>query len=248
MSRRPPATCSPCSSRSFDLVPIEWDLLVKDVPQESAQDLDYIVDMVDWDLNTDPDFFQHRFMAPRPVAPMAEMETEGLVDKWVAYRSPAFSAKETTILPGRTVKLVDAACYGLILLQGHGTLGSFECESPTMIRFGQLTSDEFFVTEERAKAGVTITNPSETDPIVMLRHYGAGKPGPHAVDARHDRRYMRTAPDRLQSIGGRCVPGDVILQSQAWVESVAQPVAQQVEAEYGKHDRQPREEQRCAAP
>jgi hypothetical protein len=45
-------------------------------------------------------------------------------------------------------------------------------ETPVMIRFGQLTSDEFFVSEEAAVEGVQITNASETDDIVMLKHFG----------------------------------------------------------------------------
>jgi len=157
-------------------VPVSWDLLVKDVPDGHKQDLDYIVDMIDWELNLDPEFYKHRFMAPKACRPEEEMASEGFLDYWVAYRSPEFSAKETTILPGRTATLQDAACYGLILLQGHGRMGVWDCESPAMIRFGQLTSDEFFVTEEAARRGVQVANPSETDPIVMLRHYGPGNP------------------------------------------------------------------------
>ena len=45
-----------------------------------------------------------------------------------------------------------------------------------MIRFGQLTHDEYFVTEQAARQGVTITNPSKSDPIVMLKHFGANNP------------------------------------------------------------------------
>jgi hypothetical protein len=45
-----------------------------------------------------------------------------------------------------------------------------------MIRYGQLTFDEFFVTEQAAKEGVTIRNPSRTDPIVMLKHFGPDNP------------------------------------------------------------------------
>jgi len=157
-------------------VPISWDLLVKNVPEAHKHDLDYIVDMLDWEGNLDPEFYAHRFMPPKPVRDRAAMEDEGYIDLWIAYRSPDFSAKETTILPGRSVKLVDQACYGLILLQGHGTLGVWQAETPTMIRFGQLTSDEFFVTEEAAKRGVLVTNPSETEPLVMLRHFGPGNP------------------------------------------------------------------------
>ncbi|MGM0402030.1 MAG: hypothetical protein ACQEQT_12130, partial [Chloroflexota bacterium] len=159
-----------------DNVPVPREQLVKDVPEEHKDDLDYIVDMLDWELNLDPQFYEHRFVEPRPVQPMEAMKEEGYIDKWVSYRSPHFSAKETTILPGRSVTLVDQACYGLILLQGHGAFGTWQIETPTLIRYGQLTNDEFFVSEEAAREGVKVVNPSETDPIVMLRHYGPENP------------------------------------------------------------------------
>jgi hypothetical protein len=74
------------------------------------------------------------------------------------------------------VTITDAAAYGLIMMQGHGTLGPWQIETPTLIRFGQLTHDEFFVSEAAAQAGVKITNPSQSDPIVMLKHFGPGNP------------------------------------------------------------------------
>jgi len=46
----------------------------------------------------------------------------------------------------------------------------------TLIRYGQLTNDEFFVSEAAAREGVVITNPSTCDPIVMLKHFGPGNP------------------------------------------------------------------------
>jgi len=159
-----------------DEVYIDRELLVKDVPPERRDDLDYLVDLIDWELNLDPDFAAHRLMRPVPVRDTAEMETAGYRDEWIVYRSPAFSAKQTTVLPGARVLLRDPACYGLIVLQGHGTLGPWQVEAPAMIRFGQLTSDEFFVSEAAAREGVPVENPSETDPLVMLRHYGPGNP------------------------------------------------------------------------
>ena len=67
--------------------------------------------------------------------------------------------------------ITDAAAYGLILLEGHGKLDGWDIETPTLIRYGELTSDEFFVTEAAAKRGVTVTNTSRTEPIVMLKHF-----------------------------------------------------------------------------
>ena len=70
----------------------------------------------------------------------------------------------------------DAAAYGLIMMQGHGKMGVWNIETPALIRYGQLTNDEFFVTESAANEGVTITNHSSTDPIVMLKHFGPKNP------------------------------------------------------------------------
>ena len=97
---------------------------------------------------------------------------------WVTYGNPYFAAKELTIYPGRTVTVQDAGPYGLIMLQGHGTLGVWPIETPTLIRFGQLTYDEYFVSAAAAQAGVTIHNPSKSDPIVMLKHFGPGSGAP----------------------------------------------------------------------
>ena len=108
--------------------------------------------------------------------PMAEMQATGYVANWIAYKSSTFSATELTVLPGATVTIQDAAAYGLIMMQGHGTMGVWDIEAPAMIRYGQLTHDEFFVTERAAREGVIITNQSKTDPIVMLKHYGPGNP------------------------------------------------------------------------
>jgi hypothetical protein len=152
------------------------DLLWKDVPANKRGDIDFLIDILDWDANVDPNFADHHFMAPRPVKPLAQMQAEGYVENWIAYKSTEYSAKELTVLPGKTVTLKDAAAYGIIVLQGHGRMGVWEIDSPAVIRFGQLTMDELFVTEDAAKAGVVISNPSKTDPLVMLKHFGPGNP------------------------------------------------------------------------
>ena len=46
--------------------------------------------------------------------------------------------------------------------------------SPTLIRYGQLTEDELYVSELAAREGVTITNASGTEPLVILKHFGPG--------------------------------------------------------------------------
>lgn len=160
-------------SVSHDKV-IPEELLWKDTPQDQVGNFDYLVDVIDWELNVDPNFKANHFMAPIPVNDLAEMQEAGYEEKWICYRSEAYSAKELTILPGASVTIRDQGAYGLIVLQGHGTLGVWDIETPSLIRFGQLTHDEYFVSAPAAKEGIKLTNPSKTDPIVMLKHFGPG--------------------------------------------------------------------------
>ena len=155
---------------------IDEELLWKNTPPDKMGDYEWLLDIIDWDLNLDPNFVENRFMRPKPVRPHTEMEAEGYVEKWICYKSLDYSAKELTVLPGASVTIRDNGAYGLIMMQGHGTMGVWNIETPSVIRFGQLTHDEYFVSEEAAEVGVKITNPSKTDPIVMLKHFGPDNP------------------------------------------------------------------------
>jgi len=152
------------------------ELLWKDTPENKIGDVEHLIEVIDWDLNVDPNFAENRFMRPLPVRVAEEMEAEGYIENWICYKSTAFSAKELTVLPGRTVTIKDNAAYGMIVMQGHGQMGVWDIEAPALIRYGQLTHDEFFVSEQAAKEGVKIVNPSETDPIVILKHFGPDNP------------------------------------------------------------------------
>ena len=43
------------------------DLLVKDVPKDKHDDLDFIIGMLDWDANVNPNFGRDNRVFPRPV-------------------------------------------------------------------------------------------------------------------------------------------------------------------------------------
>ena len=154
------------------VVPVE--LLWKDSPQEEVGNFDYLIELLDWERNIDPNFKQNHFMNPIPVNDIDQMRAEGYEEKWICYLSEDFSAKELTVLPGRSVTVKDGGAYGMYMLQGHGTMGVWDIETPSLIRFGQLTHDEYFISQSAACEGVMITNPSKTDPIVMLKHFGPG--------------------------------------------------------------------------
>ncbi|HOW19405.1 MAG TPA: hypothetical protein PLC79_10230, partial [Phycisphaerae bacterium] len=153
--------------------PVPWSLLVKDMPRSKHKDLDFIVEQLDWPGNTDPNFRDHHYLEPIPVADSA---SAGYVDRWVCYGrvegKELFSAKELTIDPGVKVTIKDNGAYGLIVTQGRGRIGTLELECPAMIRFGEMTRDEVFVTAECARGGVEFENTSSEEPLVTLRYFG----------------------------------------------------------------------------
>ncbi|OCT15064.1 hypothetical protein A8709_13185 [Paenibacillus pectinilyticus] len=151
---------------------IPWENLVRFVPEEQHRDLDYIVGMLDWEKNVEPNFKQERFREPKPAHPNQDSAEAGYFENWVVYGNEKFSSKELTVLPGRKVVIGDEAAYGLLLLQGYGSLQGSQLATPTMIRYGELTYDEYFVTVSAAREGVVIENQSQTEPLVMLKHFG----------------------------------------------------------------------------
>ena len=73
------------------------ELLWKDTPKSKQGNVDWLLSVIDWDLNVDPDFVKNRFMQPKPVYPVKEMAKQGFTENWICYKSTAFSAKELTV-------------------------------------------------------------------------------------------------------------------------------------------------------
>jgi hypothetical protein len=155
---------------------VDWELLTKDVEAKHHRDLDYLVSMLAWDENVNPEFGKSNKVFPKPVQSVASMKEAGYCENWITYGTRHYSAKELTVFPKKSVTIRDSAAYGLILTQGYGTFGKHAVSTPTMIRFGEMTQDELFVSVEAAKQGVRIQNLSETDPLVLLKHFGPGNP------------------------------------------------------------------------
>jgi len=132
--------------------------------------------MLDWNANVDPEFAKHRLFHPKPVRPEKEMADAGYSEKWVTYSTHYYSAKELTVSPRRSVTVRDAAAYGVIVVQGWGAVGKVEVETPSLIRYGQMTKDELFVTAGAAQRGIPVTNRSDEEDLVLLKHFGPGNP------------------------------------------------------------------------
>jgi hypothetical protein len=155
---------------------VDWSLMTKDVLPEYHHDLDYLIGMLDWNANVNPEFAKSNKVFPGPVIPVPEMEAAGYCELWITFGTAHYSAKELTVLPGRSVTIHDSEAYGALVSQGHGTFGKHSVSAPTMIRFGDMTEDELFISADAAKRGVTIHNASDADPLVILKHFGPGNP------------------------------------------------------------------------
>jgi hypothetical protein len=155
---------------------VDWSLMTKDVLPEYHHDLDYLIGMLDWNANVNPEFAKSNKVFPKPVKPVAEMEAAGYRELWITYGTRHYSAKELTVLPGRSLTIRDREAYGVLVSQGHGTFGKHTVCAPTMIRFGEMTQDELFVSADAARQGVRIQNSSDSDPLVILKHFGPGNP------------------------------------------------------------------------
>ena len=152
---------------------VPWSLLVKDVPPDRHQDLDYLVDQLDWETNVDPAFKDNHYIEPIPVADTAR---DGYLDRWIVYGmikgEQRFTAKELTVDPGASCTITDSGAYGLITVQGRGRMNNLALSSPALIGFDEVTEDEVYCTDPAARAGVRFTNTSDSEPLVTLRYFG----------------------------------------------------------------------------
>lgn len=151
---------------------VPWSLLVKDMPKEKHQDLDFIVGQLDWERNVDTHFKNSNYLEPiRDEANSGDK----FEDLWIVYgtvdKQQLFSAKELTIQPGAKCVLNDPGASSWITVQGKGKMGALNLQTPAMIHFGENTEDEVFISHEAATNGVQIEN-TGSEPLVGLRYFG----------------------------------------------------------------------------
>ncbi len=144
-----------------------YDDLSAYLPEEDKKSIEKIFEVADWEKNTCADYRKRYFRRP-----VTEKTGEGFEQKWIVYGNDYVGGKELIVEPGASVVIEDPCAYGCVVIQGRGALGVFDCESPTLIRYGQLTADEFFVSRPAAVKGVRIINRSKYEPLVMLKHFG----------------------------------------------------------------------------
>lgn len=149
---------------------VPWSLLVKDMPVEKHQDLDFIIGQLDWGKNVDPNFKDNNYLEP-----IVADQGPGWCDRWIVYGTvdgeQLFTARELTVDPGCKCVLKDPGASSWITVQGKGRLGSLELQTPVIMRYGQLSEDEVFISDHAASGGVEVEN-NGSEPLVGLRYFG----------------------------------------------------------------------------
>ena len=143
------------------------NLLTDCAPNEEKDDVDSLFAQIDWKESTRPDYKETYFRAPKPLT----KTQDGLDESWIAYANEWIAAKEVSVAPGASVLLKDQTCYCALVIEGHGSFGAYDCEAPGILRFGQNSGDEFFVSESAAQKGITIKNNSFYEPLVILQNF-----------------------------------------------------------------------------
>lgn len=153
--------------------------LTRSVPEAERDSWDAVLDLIDWPTNLDPLYRQRYFRAPLDIAPAegSPGDPSAYRERWIVYGNPYFAAKELVVPPGMSAIVRDPLPYGCVVVQGHGRIGPWDAEAPTLLRYGQPSADEFFVGASAAAAGVRFGNTSRVEPLVILKHFGPGYPG-----------------------------------------------------------------------
>jgi len=144
------------------------EFLVENCPADKKLDIDYVLDLMDWEKNVDP-HYKKRFYRP----PLPARQGEGWSERWITYGNEYVAATELAVAPGASATITDPGAYGCIVIQGHGRFGPHPAESAAMLRFGQTSADEFFVSAPAARQGVKIENRGVCEPLVVLKHFPA---------------------------------------------------------------------------
>ncbi|QTL99213.1 hypothetical protein GM661_15240 [Iocasia frigidifontis] len=150
----------------------DYEFLVENCPEDKQRDIDYIMSLMDWEENVRINYKKKYFRPPV----VCDHSNKQFIEKWISYANEYIGAKELTIQPKQTVLVKDKVAFGCVIIQGHGKFGVYDAEAAIMLRYGQISADEYFVSEKKAKEGIMISNESSHEPMVILKHFGPNHP------------------------------------------------------------------------
>jgi hypothetical protein len=143
---------------------VSKELLWKDVRDEDRAKYGekIILEMINWDISGDPDFYLHRHTPPKLIKDTVQLNSK---EYWVFYNSNKFSGKKVYIKPGEKFLSRDAGVYSLFVWNGRGLFGGIEIEG------GNSSKDELLITYNRAVSETEIINTGSED-LEIFKFFG----------------------------------------------------------------------------
>lgn len=143
---------------------ISKELLWKDVRAEDRERKGerFILELIDWEENGDPRFYEHHHLSPQLVAGSRQ---DGGQEYWIYYNTSKFSGKKLLVHPGCSYQGVDSGVHNVLVWSGSGTYGGLPVEG------GNPELDEVLVTHDRAVRGVEVRNTGRED-LLAIKFFG----------------------------------------------------------------------------
>ncbi len=151
---------------------VPWSLLVKDMPKEKHQDLDFIIDQLDWDKNVDTHFKEHNYLEPIVDRDAQRQGLHRSLDRLRHDRRRAAVQRQGIDgRAGRKCTLQDPGASGWITVQGRGRMGKLNLQTPAMIHFGAADRGRSVHHARSSPRRREIEN-TGSEPLVGLRYFG----------------------------------------------------------------------------
>ena len=143
---------------------ISKSLLFKDVREDDREKYgeEYILQLVDWQVNGDPYFYENRHTPP--VLIESTRQTGGK-EYWVFYNTTKFSGKRVVILPGETFTTRENGAYNILVWRGKGIFGDVEIEGENPEK------DELMICYDRAVRATEIRNTGNRE-LSIFKFFG----------------------------------------------------------------------------
>lgn len=144
---------------------ISKELLFKDVRPEDRESKGerFILELIDWELNGDPYFYENRHLGPRIIEASRQDAGE---ESWIFYNTTKFSGKKLVVRPGCTYDVRDEGVYSLLALHGTGRIGGHR------VTGGDPELDELLVTHAQAIRGVDVENDDPARDLILIKFFG----------------------------------------------------------------------------
>lgn len=148
------------------LIPIDY--LFSDFPPDRKGDLDFALELIDWRENLDPRFKENHYIEPLFLEDPNITAKEGYTVKAVIYGHELFGVKELRLRPKAEIMLRDRQPFVIFTVRGYGELEGRPLESIDHSSLEDLSYDEYFVVDWKARDGVKIVNRSPSKELVLI--------------------------------------------------------------------------------